>query len=388
MSKRLNQIFTYSLVGTKESALRAHYHPKSPPPLLPDPSCWMGIEVEVENYCPTNTAAFPSWYWVTTSDHSLRGGGIEFISIPLRGNFLIDSVQKLEQYLKKVSPHHDFNRRTSVHVHVGVRYLTVRQLLNVVLTYLTVEPLLYAFAEKHTGYKRRDNNFCVPIAQSALSLNLPQILKECETDEHLAAMLLPKRWKKYTGLNLCPIATQGTIEFRHLGGTIDSVVLLQWLGYIQSLRGFGKNTSTEDLLTWINSLNSNSNYAAYVAAVLGPDALKIVYHAELKLLLEDSIETTKEIIGWCNRKSLVEISEQGFLTTQFFKRMHPKALTPKSEEINIVYQEKQINNTKLLYSKGSISKNEFFQTMSELENPSSTPLKSANVQSISLLEGL
>lgn len=388
MSKRLNQIFTYSLVETKEVALQSYYHPKSPPPLLPDPSCWMGIEVEVENYAPINTASLPSNYWVTTVDHSLRGGGIEFISIPLRGNFLVDAVQRLEQYLKKVSPHHDFNRRTSVHVHVGVRYLTVKQLLNVVLTYITVEPLLYAFAEKYTGYKRRDNNFCVPIAQSALSLNLPQILKECQTDEHLAAMLLPKRWKKYTGLNLCPIATQGTIEFRHLGGTIDSEVLLQWLGYIQNLRGFGKNTSTEDLLTWITSLNSNSNYAAYVAAVLGPDALKIVDHQELKLLLEDSIETTKEIIGWCDRKSLVEISEQGFLTTEFFKRMFPKALKPKAIKTSIENQEKEINNLKKLYSQDSISKTEFFEALIKLSNESLPPPPNSPKVSISLLEGL
>lgn len=388
MSKRLNHYFSYELVKTNEKKLQEHYPPSSSKTLVPDPSCWMGIEVEVENYHPGSlTLEFPNHYWGTTTDNSLRTAGIEFISIPLRGVFLVDAVEKLEKYLQKASPSHDFNRRTSVHVHVGVRYLTVRQLLNVLLAYLTVEPLLYAFAEKYTGYKRKDNNFCVPIAQSALSLNLPQILKESDTDEYLAIATLPKRWKKYTGLNLCPIATQGTIEFRHLGGTIDSKILLKWLGYLQNLRGFGKNTSTEELLTWIKSLNSNSNYAAYVATVLGPDALTIVNSTELKELLEDSIETTKEIIGWSTRNSLVTLSETELITTKFYQRLGPKVLKTSKDNHTNKSTEEAINNLKYQYSTGLVTKDNFFTNLAMIKGPPPLKIKNFDTKQ-SLLEGL
>ena len=227
-----------------------------------------------------------------------------------RGKCLVDAIFSLEKFLTTASPNHDFNRRTSVHIHVGVRYLTVEQLLNLILLYLVVEPIFFAFAEKYTGYRRQDNNFCVPISQSTLSLNLPLILSKLKSSEVEVVHELGKRWKKYTGLNLLPICTQGTIEFRHLGGTIQFETLYQWISMIQNLRGFAKTHSTEVIHNWIYSLNSSSNYIMFLTEVLGSFWSSAVPNELVQPLLEESVELTKEIISWKNKKTLLQISLQ------------------------------------------------------------------------------
>jgi len=105
-------------------------------PLFPvvDKQTYLGIEVEVENVrhregrCP---------YWSATDDGSLRNRGVEFITPPIRAWRVEHALNKL--FLNELNPGIDFSERTSIHVHMNVRTLTIKQLEALVLTYIVFE---------------------------------------------------------------------------------------------------------------------------------------------------------------------------------------------------------------------------------------------------------
>jgi len=58
------------------------------------------------------------------------------------------------------------------------------------------------------------------------------------------------KWSKYSALNIIPLARLGTIEFRHMHGTKDQVLMKDWLGSISNLFKLGQRLIiAEDVLT-------------------------------------------------------------------------------------------------------------------------------------------
>jgi hypothetical protein len=63
-------------------------------------------------------------------------------------------------------------------------------------------------------------------------------------------------WHKYTAFNLLPLIKQGSVEFRHLQGTDDEVLLNQWLSCLENLWLLAKDTQvTMESLTDNNLLH-------------------------------------------------------------------------------------------------------------------------------------
>lgn len=219
------------------------------------PSALVGIEVEVENM---PHFVHTEYYWNCKQDGSLRNNGLEFTSIPLRGY----QVPYALEYLKKQMYENnkpDFSNRCSVHVHLNVRDMTWDQIKCLVI--------LYALFERHffyiAGTRREESIFCVPLYKTE---QLTGIL-------HLENNLY--KWQKYNALNLGTLVgtndmpKYGTVEFRHLYGTDNIDIIVNWINNIMCLREAAKKMSLSKLLEDVYHMNTTSSYIALYSQVFG-----------------------------------------------------------------------------------------------------------------------
>lgn len=176
-----------------------------------------GIECEIEGV--VGTPQFQ--HFSTTKDGSLRHEGLEFISHPLPIGTLLEAFTNLHGELELFSvPEGNFSPRTSTHVHINCRTLESEQVKTLLLLYALYEEYFFLLVSP----ARRGNIHCVPLTET----HLPEMYErpiECLVD----------RWHKYTALNLLPLSSLGTVEFRHLQGTGDPQVLEEWLTCLERL---------------------------------------------------------------------------------------------------------------------------------------------------------
>jgi hypothetical protein len=189
--------------------------------LLTEPFAMFGTEYEIENIKNTTFNEFLNQHISVVEDHSLRNNGREFITVPSSYKNSIILFNRLHENLK-LGPN-PYSSRTSTHVHLNILPLELEQLKHLVLLYAFLEPVFFAYA----GEKRKQNIHCVP-------LNYTMLPKYYNIDVNL----LVSQWTKYSAFNLCPVKTQGTVEFRHLGGTGDVSYYTGWLTLIRDLYNF------------------------------------------------------------------------------------------------------------------------------------------------------
>ena len=219
------------------------------------PSALIGIEVEVENV-PNYISL--DYYWKSKHDGSLRNNGCEFTSIPLRAYqvpYALDYLWK--QMCQENDP--DFSPRTSIHIHLNVRDMTVDQ--------IKVLTLLYSIFERHffhiAGTKREESIFCVPLYLS----------KQVQVIKDIPYSL--QNWHKYNAVNLGTITGTadvprfGTIEFRHLYGTMDNDIIINWINNILYLRQASLSYTFDELSDKVKDMNSTSEYIALYSTVFG-----------------------------------------------------------------------------------------------------------------------
>lgn len=209
----------------------------------------VGIEVEVENI-RDNVKLEHSWS--VHSDGSLRNSGLEFISLPTKPALIESAINHLFDNLPKEA---HFSPRTSIHVHMNVRDLTLMQIYNIVILYQCFEDLLYKFA----GPERKKSIFCVPVGNTNYYINLRRnFIRNDGTN-----------WSKYTGLNLSPMNNYGTIEFRHLRGTNNRQTIFEWLHYLYSIWTYATSKSTDELEAIIRECSNTRDYMYLGNAVFG-----------------------------------------------------------------------------------------------------------------------
>lgn len=220
----------------------------------------LGIELEIENlYLDEISSQNNDLYWNIVEDGSLRNYGKEFCSIPLRAKQIPYAIECLIKYLRDFSPEYTFTSRCSTHIHLNIRDFTEERLF--------IFLLLYCLFEKHffkiAGTKRESSIFCVPLYKTnKLNITIRQ-------DRYW------RSWNKYLALNLCPIEggdgskRLGTIEFRHLYGTLNPTILYNWINNILHLRKASLNWEKNTLLTLIQSLNTTSEYYNLYKQIFG-----------------------------------------------------------------------------------------------------------------------
>lgn len=256
-----------------------------------------GIEVEVEGIHKINTPTYKS-YWKTTADNSLRNNGIEFVSLPIKANQIEGALIQLHNKVKHERNVPDFSERTSTHVHMNVRDLTIEQIYNLVLIYTSVENILFNWV----GHNRDKNIFCIKLSDTNYFDNVSNLLYYTKE--------IIRNWNKYTALNLQPISSKGTVEFRHLFGTWDKEIILLWINFLSCIKTYAKKTSRKDLEEEIKALNTNSLYEEYLYSIFGSYTkyLNISYSPKQTLasILEDSITFIKLCIIKSNKKSRID----------------------------------------------------------------------------------
>lgn len=246
-----------------------------------DSQSLVGIEVEVENVLridPNITLGF----WSIHEDGSLRNNGREFktSAMPLRY-----TQPALTQLFNGLNDSVDFSSRTSIHVHLDVRQLTLSQLYGMSFTYGAVENLLFKFASQ----ERRKNIFCVPISES---LGLAGVNKAKNMVSFLSS--IEDYWSKYSAYNLLPIANFGTVEFRQMCGTNNVTKLLIWMDMLSRLKIYAYKFHRTEIVKQISGLNTNSQYRGFVDGVFGD----LAAYLDTSNLLKD-MENTTYVIKNC-----------------------------------------------------------------------------------------
>jgi hypothetical protein len=225
----------------------------------------MGVELEVEKTRELDyyTAGYLSGLWMFERDGSLRvghgGEAYEFISKPVQMQFLLPELQKFFEYTK--FDESNYSDRCSVHVHTNVTDFTQDMLASLSMVYTVVEDVLFQYANHYKaptmdGYNRDTNLYCIPWNQCRMNHRLVEKLFG-NSHAHLA------RWQKYTALNLLPITTQGTVEWRHMHGTADMEKLTTWLNLIGSIMWYARRTQLDDVIKTILTLNDTSAYRQF-----------------------------------------------------------------------------------------------------------------------------
>lgn len=211
----------------------------------------VGLELEYEK-CQ-GPIDIMSDLWHTDIDHSLRTGGIEFISRPLRRAQLHDAVIEMLAYANsagaKVTP------RCGLHVHVNATHMTWKELYQFIVYYTLLEPHL--FNEMAPG--REMSHFCVPTwTNTALTeymyadglklksgVRIPGV-KAISWPKAAAYMsgsvttgksfLRMLNTPKYAALNLASLKKFGTLEFRQAPSSLDGKFIEKWTNLLLDIQ--------------------------------------------------------------------------------------------------------------------------------------------------------
>lgn len=222
---------------------------------VPFPDQLVGIELEIEGFNPEAEQRFGGITF--TTDGSLRsdngGVGIEAITQPIAVKHVRSLLNAF--YKKYDITSSNYSDRCSTHVHFNVQYLTGEQLTTICLLYQTLEKVLFDFV----GHERDQNIYCVPWYQSGVSYNIAQKM--------LGGGDVFRRWQKYSALNLTPAQTQGTIEFRHLHGTCDVDLIVNWISILAKMFEYGANVPYSTVESNILNMNTVSNYHGWMDEV-------------------------------------------------------------------------------------------------------------------------
>jgi hypothetical protein len=260
-------------------------------PHIKDMDTYIGIEIEMEGVYKSFTSGLWQYLWSPRSDGSLRNGGIEVVSIPIKGVWIRRALKLIYATIKGVV----FSNRTSIHIHLDVRALTQKQLTALILVYLAVESLLYKFV----GKDRDQNIYCVPLYTTTLVKSLVDWVNKSLDKVNMGH-------HRYAGLNLDSLRKFGTLEFRHLHGTNDTTKVVNWINLIFKIKQYAMRNDLTYIIDTITALNTNSNYIAFINDVF-EDTVYLLDTLELKSDLEKGVKAVKQSI--ISNKFLMELKK-------------------------------------------------------------------------------
>ncbi len=209
-----------------------------------------GVEIECEGVQAYH--ALDLNYWTPKGDHSLRDGGLEFIT--LLGTRICHMVPALNNFMLVASKNrYKISDRTSIHVHINVLNLTLDQVQSLVILYAVFEQALFNYASAH----RKHNIFCVPL-ESAILSRYNYDLKD-----------LIQHAQKYGACNLGAVITHGTVEFRHMETVYSFEPVWNWVVLLGLLKHFATVTPLVQVKEIIMNLKRQSEYDLFLHQVFG-----------------------------------------------------------------------------------------------------------------------
>jgi hypothetical protein len=166
----------------------------------------VGVEIELEHVEGIKELTKDLHkHWKMEHDGSLRINGAEYVFLnPL-------SVDKAHKAVKDLGKHIDSytkpvnQGRDGVHVHINVGDLTVRQMVNFITLWHSVEPLVTNWCGKY----RNGNLFCLGLGEAEY---IADVLVEALEKNSLRKLHTDKI--RYSAINLKAVPQYGSVEFR------------------------------------------------------------------------------------------------------------------------------------------------------------------------------
>lgn len=302
-------------------------------------TCKVGVEVELEGYTTDRRMRFLSGavhgsQWRITNDGSLRDGGIELVlRQPLFGKDLHENLLVLDKVREVSKPRLTY--RTSVHVHLDVRDLSLEQFVRLVCLYMVFEKALV----KYHGGVREDNIFCLPFYKATKNVEyLGQVINLLNTYDDLDKRAeqtakvsdLLSVFTKYHALNLSSLFKFGSLEFRHMPGNCNSEDIEEWINIIMCLKKEAKNNDRLPLNN-IPSTLSTLGMSDYAESVFGNLFEKLNYPTFEAEMLE-GVRLAQDYVYYGNLLvSNVELDKPGESTKLFNKFLEKQRFAGKRE---------------------------------------------------------
>jgi len=255
---------------------------------LVNPALVVGFELETEE-CGRLPSSFASkadsMNIGVERDGSLRGNAYEFISRPMQSQHALAAIGDFIEWAGFTEE--NYSDRCSVHVHVNCTDMEMEQISNVALLYTIAEEILFEYVGGH----RDSNIYCIPWSQCRSHFDLIQNFLT-RPDFQL------KKWNKYTALNLLPLSSIGTIEFRQMHGTADMEKITRWVNIIGAMFKWAKEVELKDLIGEIKTLNTTSQYETFFNRLVGS---QLVYNDTYRAKLEAGVISAKYSLISANR---------------------------------------------------------------------------------------
>ncbi len=199
-------------------------------------STLLGVEIELED-CPLETLTESTLYWHVGYDDSLRGDNaveVRFTS-PLGSFDTVKALRELENFIITSDITPIISYRTSTHIHIDIRTLNTKQLLNFILLVIFMEPVLFNYCRQY----RSISPFSLPITTKQQSINTTinrsSTYTEPETNIIKSILKYFIDSVRYAGINFASISKFGSVEFRMLEGCYKVDKLLPWINILLSL---------------------------------------------------------------------------------------------------------------------------------------------------------
>tara|TARA_R110000822_G_scaffold115148_3_gene246877 strand:- start:422 stop:1810 length:1389 start_codon:yes stop_codon:yes gene_type:complete len=175
--------------------------------------------------------------WNMTSDSSISSSGdysgIEWVSIPSRGDAIHDILTDLNTWAKDNMAH--VNKSCGFHVHIDATDLDWKDLVSIAIVTQKLENYIYAMLPK----SRREVSWSKPIRISKDFLKSVKSHEDFISEWYTSLDSSPSNDKyndaRYTGLNLHARYYLGTIEFRYHSGTLNLKKMLNWVKICNSI---------------------------------------------------------------------------------------------------------------------------------------------------------
>lgn len=234
-----------------------------------------GIEIEVEGLPEVDSA--PA-HWNIISDGSLRNYGREFVTKNgFSGKALEKALDTMDTWFKdhEVS----LSERCSTHIHIDVRDMTPRQVVNFMCLGVMVEHVLFNLF----GNTRTANMFCISTDCGTTNMyNIIASLVDPET-------LIRNNWSKYSAIGLKRLTDLGTVEFRMFKTLLTKEEYVRVLNVLFAMKAHAMERDSPQQLVDVKLTQGMSTiFQMYI-----PD---IAYSPEYDLLLDRGAETLNDII--------------------------------------------------------------------------------------------
>lgn len=253
---------------------------------------FVGIEVEIEQKAGTSADPTPlTGFWSMKGENSLRNG-FELVSLPvLRGTKGYNATFLSLGNFFSLNKGLETSIRCSVHMHINVSHLTIRELYNVILNWYLFED----FVVSRNGPLRRSNLFCMKMSEARGIGHM--ISHRVRTRSNMTNFSANE--SKYSAMNLARLSDLGTLEFRFMRGTLDVVEIESWarllVGFVSKAKAINPAETVSQMIQGVPVLSLLTKFFSVDDIGFLRNSDEVLGLSEIKAMCSNNIDTIRRI---------------------------------------------------------------------------------------------